>query len=193
MVGTRADGPDRVVRPAGHLHRVRWSGRWRRHGPAGHLSALQPDVPQGGAPQDLLDLDDGRAIDSVPAARSSGDARRIDVSCPPRPDQQLVHLPGCWPRRACGGRTSRERLHVRDCRARTPRRALAGQARTPAPICCRRSPTFATVSVAVAQAVARAARDDGLCAPLDDAGITRSIAAKMWEPQYRPYRLRRRV
>ena len=49
------------------------------------------------------------------------------------------------------------------------------------------------VSVAVAQAVAKAACDDGLCEPLDDAGITRSIAAKMWEPQYRPYRLRRRA
>jgi malate dehydrogenase (oxaloacetate-decarboxylating) len=49
------------------------------------------------------------------------------------------------------------------------------------------------VSVAVAQAVAKAASDDGLCEPLDDASITRSIAAKMWEPQYRPYRFRRRA
>jgi malate dehydrogenase (oxaloacetate-decarboxylating) len=48
------------------------------------------------------------------------------------------------------------------------------------------------VSVAVAQAVAQAARDDGLCEPLDDAAIENRIAGKMWEPQYRPYRLRRR-
>jgi malate dehydrogenase (oxaloacetate-decarboxylating) len=49
------------------------------------------------------------------------------------------------------------------------------------------------VGVAVAQAVAKAARDEGLCEPLDDVAIARSIAAKMWEPQYRPYRLRRRA
>ena len=49
------------------------------------------------------------------------------------------------------------------------------------------------VSVAVAQAVAQAARDEGLCDPLDDPAIARRIAAKMWEPQYRPYRLRRRA
>jgi malate dehydrogenase (oxaloacetate-decarboxylating) len=48
------------------------------------------------------------------------------------------------------------------------------------------------VAVAVAQAVAKAALDDGLCEPLDDETITRRIAAKMWEPTYRPYRLRRR-
>ena len=48
------------------------------------------------------------------------------------------------------------------------------------------------VSVAVAQAVARAARDEGLCELLDDAAITKHIAAKMWEPHYQPYRLRRR-
>ncbi len=47
------------------------------------------------------------------------------------------------------------------------------------------------VAVAVAQAVAQAARDDGLCEPLDDEAISRSIAAKMWTPRYRPYRLRR--
>jgi len=47
------------------------------------------------------------------------------------------------------------------------------------------------VAVAVAQAVARAARDEGLCAPLDEEAINRSIAAKMWTPKYRPYRLRR--
>jgi len=49
-----------------------------------------------------------------------------------------------------------------------------------------------TVAVAVAQAVARAARDEGLCEPRDDAAIAGSIAAKMWTPEYRPYRLRRR-
>jgi malate dehydrogenase (oxaloacetate-decarboxylating) len=48
------------------------------------------------------------------------------------------------------------------------------------------------VSVAVAQAVAKAARDEGLCEPLDDEAIARRISAKMWEPHYQPYRLRRR-
>jgi malate dehydrogenase (oxaloacetate-decarboxylating) len=47
------------------------------------------------------------------------------------------------------------------------------------------------VAVSVAQAVARAARDEGLCEPLDDDAINRAIAAKMWTPTYRPYRLRR--
>jgi malate dehydrogenase (oxaloacetate-decarboxylating) len=47
------------------------------------------------------------------------------------------------------------------------------------------------VAVSVAQAVARGARDEGLCKPLDDAAIDRAIAAKMWTPTYRPYRLRR--
>ena len=47
------------------------------------------------------------------------------------------------------------------------------------------------VAVSVAQAVARAARDEGLCEPLDDDAIDRAIAAKMWTPTYRPYRLRR--
>src|SRR5712692_166926 len=49
-----------------------------------------------------------------------------------------------------------------------------------------------SVGVAVAKAVAKAARSEGLCEPLDDVAITRSIAAKMWTPDYRPYRLRRR-
>jgi malate dehydrogenase (oxaloacetate-decarboxylating) len=49
-----------------------------------------------------------------------------------------------------------------------------------------------SVAVAVAHAVARAACEDGLCEPLDDDAIARSIAAKMWEPEYRPYRLRPR-
>ena len=48
-----------------------------------------------------------------------------------------------------------------------------------------------SVSVAVAKAVATAARDDGLCPPLDDDTIARSIGARMWEPHYCPYRLRR--
>jgi malate dehydrogenase (oxaloacetate-decarboxylating) len=48
-----------------------------------------------------------------------------------------------------------------------------------------------SVSVAVATAVARAARNDGLCPPLDDETIARSITARMWEPHYCPYRLRR--
>jgi malate dehydrogenase (oxaloacetate-decarboxylating) len=47
------------------------------------------------------------------------------------------------------------------------------------------------VAVAVAIAVAKAARNDGLCEELDDAAIARAIAAKMWEPKYCPYRLRR--
>jgi len=43
----------------------------------------------------------------------------------------------------------------------------------------------------VATAVAMAARDEGLCDALDDAAIEHKITAKMWEPVYLPYRLRR--
>jgi malate dehydrogenase (oxaloacetate-decarboxylating) len=50
-----------------------------------------------------------------------------------------------------------------------------------------------SVGVAVAKAVATAARGDGLCEPLDNDAIERSIAAKMWEPHYCAYRLRRRA
>jgi malate dehydrogenase (oxaloacetate-decarboxylating) len=44
------------------------------------------------------------------------------------------------------------------------------------------------VAAGVARAVARVARDSGLCEPLDDAAIDGRIAAKMWTPEYRPYR-----
>ena len=47
------------------------------------------------------------------------------------------------------------------------------------------------VAVAVAQAVARQAREEGLCDPVGDEAIARCIAAKMWTPTYRPYRLKR--
>ena len=49
------------------------------------------------------------------------------------------------------------------------------------------------VAVAVAQAVARQACNEGLCDHLDDATIAGRIAAKMWTPTYRPYRLKRRA
>jgi malate dehydrogenase (oxaloacetate-decarboxylating) len=43
------------------------------------------------------------------------------------------------------------------------------------------------VAVSVASAVARQARDEGLCPEFDDAALPALIAAKMWEPVYRPY------
>ncbi len=46
------------------------------------------------------------------------------------------------------------------------------------------------VAVLVARAVARCAREEGLCEPFDDAQIDARIAMKMWEPSYAPYRLR---
>jgi malate dehydrogenase (oxaloacetate-decarboxylating) len=48
-----------------------------------------------------------------------------------------------------------------------------------------------SVAVAVARAVASEACAEGLCDPLDAEAIERRIAAKMWMPVYRPYRLRR--
>ena len=46
------------------------------------------------------------------------------------------------------------------------------------------------VAAFVAKAVARTAREEGLCPHLDDAQIDARIDAKMWQPAYRPYRFR---
>jgi malate dehydrogenase (oxaloacetate-decarboxylating) len=45
------------------------------------------------------------------------------------------------------------------------------------------------VAVAVAGAVARQAMADGLAPPRDDAALAADIAARVWEPGYRPYHL----
>jgi malate dehydrogenase (oxaloacetate-decarboxylating) len=47
------------------------------------------------------------------------------------------------------------------------------------------------VAVAVAAAVAKQARAEGLCAPFEDAALPGLISAKMWEPVYRPYQRKR--
>jgi malate dehydrogenase (oxaloacetate-decarboxylating) len=44
------------------------------------------------------------------------------------------------------------------------------------------------VSVTVASAVARQAMADGLAPDRDDAALAGLIAARVWEPDYRPYR-----
>lgn len=46
------------------------------------------------------------------------------------------------------------------------------------------------VAALVARAVARTAREEGLCPPYEDAQIDARIDVKMWRPSYRPYRLR---
>ena len=46
------------------------------------------------------------------------------------------------------------------------------------------------VAVLVARAVARMARNEGLCEPITDAQIDARIEAKMWQPRYLPYRRR---
>lgn len=45
-----------------------------------------------------------------------------------------------------------------------------------------------SVAVLVARAVARAARDDGLCEPIEDVQIDARIGSRMWRPSYQPYR-----
>jgi malate dehydrogenase (oxaloacetate-decarboxylating) len=45
-----------------------------------------------------------------------------------------------------------------------------------------------SVARLVARAVGRAAREEGLCEPFDDAQIDHRIDAKMWRPLYRSYR-----
>jgi malate dehydrogenase (oxaloacetate-decarboxylating) len=44
------------------------------------------------------------------------------------------------------------------------------------------------VTVTIAASVAKQARAEGLCAPFEDTALPSLIAAKMWEPVYRPYR-----
>jgi malate dehydrogenase (oxaloacetate-decarboxylating) len=44
------------------------------------------------------------------------------------------------------------------------------------------------VAITVAAAVAKQAREDGLCPPFADESLPALIGAKMWEPVYRPYR-----
>jgi malate dehydrogenase (oxaloacetate-decarboxylating) len=44
------------------------------------------------------------------------------------------------------------------------------------------------VAVRIATAVAKQARYEGVCAPFDEEALPGLIAAKMWEPVYRPYR-----
>jgi malate dehydrogenase (oxaloacetate-decarboxylating) len=46
------------------------------------------------------------------------------------------------------------------------------------------------VAVAVAKAVARQAQADGVAKPCDEATLDARIAARVWEPRYRPYRKR---
>ena len=48
-----------------------------------------------------------------------------------------------------------------------------------------------SVAKGVARAVALQARAEGQCAPFEDAKLDEIIAAKMWEPVYRPYRRKR--
>ncbi len=45
-----------------------------------------------------------------------------------------------------------------------------------------------SVAVTVAGAVAKQAREEGLCDPFKDEALPALIAAKMWEPVYQPYR-----
>lgn len=45
-----------------------------------------------------------------------------------------------------------------------------------------------SVAVTIAGAVAKQARSEGLCNPFKDEALPGLIAAKMWEPVYRPYR-----
>ncbi len=47
------------------------------------------------------------------------------------------------------------------------------------------------VAIAVARAVALAAREEGVCPHFPDAALDGLIAAKMWTPVYRPYRRKR--
>lgn len=45
-----------------------------------------------------------------------------------------------------------------------------------------------SVAVTVAEAVAKQAREEALCPPFSDEALPGLIAAKMWQPVYRPYR-----
>ena len=137
------------------------------------------------APEDLLAWSGGRAIVGTgspfpPVIDAAGAARKVDQT------NNSYIFPGVGLGvLAVSARRVTDRMFESAARALaeiSPARATP-QATLLPPVTQLRA-----VAAVVARAVARAAREEGLCPPYDDTQIDARIEAKMWRPAYRPYR-----
>ena len=153
-----------------------------------------PTLRAEASPQDLLDWTDGRAIVGTgspfpPVTRGTA-SWRVDQT------NNSYIFPGVGLAvLAIGARRISESMFEAAARAladASPARALPKATEAEPPPLRLLPPVTALrdVAVAVAVAVARTARDEGLCPRLTDAEIDARIEAKMWRPAYPAYRLR---
>jgi len=139
------------------------------------------------APADLLAWTNGRAIIGTgspfpPVVDAAGSARKIDQT------NNSYIFPGVGL-----GVLAVSARRVTDRMFESAARALAeiSPARTSPSATLLPSVTqLRAVAAVVARAVARTAREEGLCPAYDDTQIDARIDAKMWRPAYRPYRAR---
>jgi malate dehydrogenase (oxaloacetate-decarboxylating) len=155
-----------------------------------------PTLRSEAAPQDLLDWTDGRAIigtgSPFPPVTRNGKTWRVDQT------NNSYIFPGVGLGvLAVGARRVTDRMFEVAARtlaeaspARPHSTATPGEApplRLLPPVTELRS-----VAVLVARAVARCAREEGLCEAFSDVQIDARIEMKMWRPSYAPYRRRAR-
>ncbi|MBX3192588.1 MAG: NAD-dependent malic enzyme [Labilithrix sp.] len=143
-----------------------------------------PTARSEAAPQDLLDWTDGRAVvgtgSPFPPVTHAGRTFKTDQT------NNSYVFPGVGLGvLAVGARRVTDRLF--EVAARTL--AEVSPAKTdPSRTLLPPVTELRTVAVLVARAVARAARDEGLCEAYTDVQIDARIDLKMWRPRYMPYR-----
>ena len=153
-----------------------------------------PTLRAEASPQDLLDWTDGRAI--VGTGSPFPPVTRGDASWRVDQTNNSYIFPGVGLAvLATAARRISESMFEVAARALadvSPARALPKATEGEPPPLRLLPPVTALrdVAVAVAVAVARTARDEGLCPKLTDAEIDARIEAKMWRPAYPAYRLR---
>jgi malate dehydrogenase (oxaloacetate-decarboxylating) len=145
-----------------------------------------PTLRSEASPQDLLDWTEGRAIvgtgSPFPPVTRDGKVVKIDQT------NNSYIFPGVGLGvLAVGARRVTDRMFevaARTLASVSPAKTNPGATLLPPVTDLRR------VAVLVARAVARQARAEDLCDPLDDVEIDGRIEAKMWQPAYPPYRRR---
>ena len=136
------------------------------------------------APQDLMNWTDGRAVigtgSPFPPVVWNGKSFRVAQT------NNAYVFPGMGL-----GVLAVKASRVSDGMFTAAAKALAGISpalRDPAASLLPPVSDLRAVAVTIAGAVAKQARNEGLCAPFEDVALPALIAAKMWEPVYRPYR-----
>jgi malate dehydrogenase (oxaloacetate-decarboxylating) len=136
------------------------------------------------APQDLMNWTEGRAVigtgSPFPPVVWNGTSCRVAQT-----NNAYV-----FPRMGLGVLAVKAR-RVSDGMFAAAAKALAGISpalRDPAASLLPPVSDLRAVAVTIAGALAKQARAEDLCAPFEDAALPSLIAAKMWEPVYRPYR-----